>query len=78
MKTHGPSSYWLPDGRIVFVFDTGTTYRPAWVIGVRKKRGEKTEISRYRGQDLGRYITEKQAREALRAYAAKRGLRPAY
>ena len=72
------SSYWLPDGKIIFPYDTQNAHYPPWVIGAREKRGEKTEISHYRSPEFGRYITEKQARKALNAYAVKNGLTPAY
>ena len=86
--TNQPTSYWLENGDMVFPFDTNAYALPPWVI---MRRGQRMDIknlsidsvkplSRFYGSDrsLGRYMTEREAREALRQYAKKHGLKPAY
>lgn len=81
----GPTSFWLPDGQIIFVYDTQAAHCPPWIIAKRGKRARRRftdnsikAIVRYRDGSLKRYKTEEEARAALYAYAKKHGLKPAY
>lgn len=83
------TSYRLPSGQLIFPYDTRSTLFPPWVIMRLDKRlrpeemnGKKfhSPLSRFYGKEreLGNFRTEEQAREALRKYAEKYGLDPAY
>lgn len=80
-----PMSYWLPDGQIIFAYDTQALHYPPWVIAKRGKRASKRftdnsvkEVARFRDGTLKRYKTEEEARAALHRYAKEHGLKPAY
>ena len=80
-----PMSYWLPDGQIIFAYDTQALHYPPWVIAKRGKRASKRftdnsvkEVARFRDGTLKRYKTEEEARAALHEYAREHGLKPAY
>ena len=80
-----PMSYWLPDGQIIFAYDTQVLRYPPWVIAKRGKRASKRftdnsvkEVARFRDGTLKRYKTEEEARAALHRYAKEHGLKPAF
>ena len=80
----GPTSYRLPNGDLIFPYDTGNTIIPPWVIVERVEKAK----HRFGSDDvtkelipikkLKRYQTEKAARKALKEYAELHGLEPAY
>lgn len=80
-----PMSYYLPDGQIIFAYDTQAFRYPPWIIAKRGKRASKRftdnsvkEVARYHDGTLKRYKTEEEARAALHRYAKEHGLKPAY
>ena len=36
----GPTSYYLPDGQIIFAYDTHAANVPPWIIAKRGRRGK--------------------------------------
>ena len=83
------TSYRLPDGSLVFPYDTRSSLYMPWVIMKLEKRVTPKEMSgikfhnpmaRFYGRkrELGNYPTQEQAREALQKYAEEYGLEPAY
>ena len=81
------TSYRLPNGELIFPYDCGTKLIPPWIIVVRGKArrhlsfGETIEIReliRVNNSELKRYKTENEAKKALKAYAEKHGLEPAF
>ena len=84
----GPTSYWLPDGQMIFPYDTDSRSVPPWIIVKRGNRmrteftmeeGGTNSFTRFREGRLGnRFKTEEEARAALHRYAREHGLRPAY
>ena len=82
---NGPISYWLPDGNLIFAYDTQSISRPPWIIAKKGKRTSRRftdnsikVITRYRDEGLRQYKTEEEARTALHQYAKKHGLKAAY
>ena len=80
-----PTSYYLPDGQIIFAYDTQARKYPPWIIAKRGKRGRDQFFStaikplvRFNDGNLKRYKTEEEARAALHEYARLHGLKPAY
>lgn len=81
----GPISYWLPDGQLIFAYDTQSISRPPWIIAKQGKRGSKRfsdnrvkAITGFHDEGIKRYKTEAEARATLHEYARKHGLKPAY
>ena len=80
----GPTSYRLPNGNLIFPYDTGNTVIPPWVI-VERRDARRQVIGMPAAtkdlvpvKELERYRTEVAARRALKAYAELHGLEPAF
>lgn len=81
----GPTSYWLPNGELIFAYETEDINHPPWIIAkkgnkaTRRFTDEKVRtIVRFRPAGSKRYKTEAEARTALHEYAREHGLKPAY
>ena len=83
----GANSYWLPNGEIIFAYDTQAAHYPPWIIARRGKRASRKfsdadapvkAIVRHEDGSLKRYKTEAEARAALRQYAKEHDLKAAY
>ena len=81
----GPTSYYLPDGQLIFAYDTQAFHYPPWIIAKQGKRGSKKfngnrikAITGFHDNGIKRYKTEAEARAALHEYAREHGLKPAY
>lgn len=80
----GPTSYYLPDGQMIFAYDTHAFSEPPWIIAKRGKRTSRgfdngfKPLTRFRGEGLRRYRTEEEARVALHRYAGEHSLQVAY
>lgn len=76
--TKKPTSYYLPSGKLLFPYNTYNNILPPWVIGIRDKRGEGCNVSTFNIGKKSRFTNEEDAIRALRAYAEKHELTPAY
>lgn len=81
----GPTSYRLPNGDLIFPYDTGNTIIPPWVIVERVEKARHhvpgtNEVTKelIPIKELKRFRTEKAARKALKEYAELHGLKPAF
>lgn len=80
----GPTSYRLPNGNLIFPYDTGNTVIAPWVIVERRDARRQVIGMPAATKDLvpvkglQRYRTEIAARMALKEYAEKHGLEPAF
>jgi len=83
----GPTSYYLPDGQLIYAYDTQALHYPPWIIAKQGKRSSKRfsdnrvkAITGFHDGGIGtkRYKTEAEARAALHEYAREYGLKPAY
>ena len=81
----GPTSYRLPNGDLIFPYDTGNTIIPPWVIVERVEKARHhvpgtDEVTKelIPIKELKRFRTEKAARKALKEYAELHGLKPAF
>lgn len=73
-----PRSYWLPDGKIIFVYMCNIEmYARKWRVGVRGERGELRAIQWFKPIPWKRY-SEAESLADLRAYAREHNLEPAY
>lgn len=79
------TSYRLPNGDLIFPYDTGNTIIPPWVIVERVEKARHhvpgtDEVTKelIPIKELNRYRTEKAARRALKEYAELHGLKPAF
>ena len=71
-------SYKLPNGELIFVFDSHSSVYPPWRIGFVKKSKYGRSIVTYPPFRNKRFITEIDAILALQRYAEANGLEPAY
>ncbi len=80
----GPTSYRLPNGNLIFPYDTGNTVIEPWAIVERRDARRQVIGMPAATKDLvpvkglKRYRTEAAARRALKAYAELHGLEPAF
>ena len=74
----GPKSYRLPNGELVFVYDTRNLHYPPWRIGTIKDGKLGRFVSIFPPMSHRKFKTEAEARAVLREYAEKYGLEPAY
>lgn len=75
------TSWYLNDDELIFPYDSGNTRIPAWYVakmGTRKSGFCGRNIARFYGDGLVRYSDEQACRLALKEYAERHGLKPAW